>query len=363
MDSGLVDENKRAAFAELVYRTNKLTTIKQTDFALSLNDSGNRSVYGMVFDKKDGIAYFGGAGLVVGSSEAAIAIGEDMTTGAVSGKFIAGTWIESLAIYEGKVYASGPNSKTVMKLEDSTWDVVDYGVRCVPQSCEGTAYLYVDSKLPWAGTLLSIEGDDVDSKLKGLYAGGRFDKVGSITLCGNIGKYDAVNSWQCLDLGVSKDGETNQAIVRGLVFMGNVLYVGGAFDKTDSVSVSNLAAWNGEGWNKLEVEGGGSTAINGDKSMVRAMTADGTSLYLAINDGDDRGTKGEYSGNTDNTVIEKWTKEEVGGKWKVTKLSCDSELVCDDNFSEKQAIAITGRVTGMSIIRAVYLIGGENINN
>ena len=113
-------------------------------------------------------------------------------------------------------------------------------------------------QLGMSGPVLAMAVSGTD-----LYVGGIFSLAGSVTV-NNIAKWDG-SSWTVLGSGT--DG-----IVNALAVDGTDLYVGGNFTTAGGDSASNIAKWNGSNWSAL---GNGISGGN-----VRALAVSGGNVYV-----------------------------------------------------------------------------------
>lgn len=98
-----------------------------------------------------------------------------------------------------------------------------------------------------------------------IYAGGNFTSIGGQPLQGRgIAEKNNSGNWVGLDSGISGGGATVYALT---VDKDNHVYAGGNFTSAGSVSVTNIAKWNGSAWSQL---GTGIGAAN--TNAVRALT-------------------------------------------------------------------------------------------
>jgi hypothetical protein len=80
-----------------------------------------------------------------------------------------------------------------------------------------------------------------------------------------------LNYWdgfQWETLGTFNNGN-NQAFIYSAAFIGNTLYVGGAFTNVNGVAANGLAAWNGSAWSSVGFKGAALTlAVSGNNLYV-----------------------------------------------------------------------------------------------
>lgn len=101
-----------------------------------------------------------------------------------------------------------------------------------------------------SGVVHTIEVDDVDN----VYVGGRFDKAGSVTV-NNIARWNGTE-WKALGGGVDAFDDwqlPTPGEVYAIATDGNNVYVGGRFDSIGLPKryASNIAVWNGISWNPM----------------------------------------------------------------------------------------------------------------
>jgi len=109
-----------------------------------------------------------------------------------------------------------------------------------------------------SGTVLAMAVNGTD-----LYVGGSFSLAGSVTVS-NIAKWNG-SSWTALGIGTN-------GIVLAVAVDGSDLYVGGNFTTAGGVSASNIAKWDGSNWSAL------GSGINGGD--VRALAVSGGNVYV-----------------------------------------------------------------------------------
>jgi hypothetical protein len=80
-----------------------------------------------------------------------------------------------------------------------------------------------------------------------LYAVGRFCRIGN-TAAGCIAKW---NGSQWVEIGGGVNSFADPASVEAICFAGTDLYIGGFFTTAGSISVNNIAKWNGSEWSPL----------------------------------------------------------------------------------------------------------------
>lgn len=80
-----------------------------------------------------------------------------------------------------------------------------------------------------------------------IYAGGVFDHAGGVS-ANNIAQWNG-NSWSALGSGITYSGNT--PVVDAIAVRNNHVYTSGWFNTAGSVSVSNIAHWDGAGWSAL----------------------------------------------------------------------------------------------------------------
>jgi hypothetical protein len=160
--------------------------------------------------------------------------------------------VHALTVFHGELYAGG---------EFTT-------AGGVPANCiarwNGDHWSNLGDGFSWASYLGCVYALEVFKNQ--LYAGGRFDHSGSVSLQ-NIAKWDG-GKWSPLGQARSDLSET----VRALEVFGGDLYVGGSFKVVDSGNIRSpyLAKWNGESW----------IATYGFDNHVYALAASNTNLYV-----------------------------------------------------------------------------------
>jgi hypothetical protein len=119
----------------------------------------------------------------------------------------------------------------------------------------------------FAGIVFALATDGTN-----LYVGGSFTNVGGV-LNTNIAKWNGTN-WSSLGQGLGYFDPFLATGVNVLDFHNGELYAGGIFTNAGSLSVSNLAKWNGATWSPV----GGN--VNGN---VTTMQFQGDDLYIGGN--------------------------------------------------------------------------------
>lgn len=153
------------------------------------------------------------------------------------------------AVYNNELYAGGAfsNSGTtavsnIAKWNGSAWSAVGTGVN---------------------STVYSMEVYNNE-----LVVGGIFTDAGGVAV-NNIAKWNNnTSSWSTLGDGLTK---SFSASVRACKVYGSKLYAGGAFDMSDTISLSNLAMWDGIKW---------SSAGTGTNGTVHCLEAFENRLYI-----------------------------------------------------------------------------------
>ena len=216
----------------------------------SLSSGLNGIVYSLLF--VGGVLYVGGDFTTAGGSTA-----NDIATWNGSSWGTLGTGMNGVVyalnnigstIYAGGSFttAGGTSANYLASWDGSSWSSVS------SSSLNNTVYTISTSGL-------------------NIYVGGDFTTVGATTV-NYIALYDGSN-WSAIGSGanVGTSGRVNS-----IIYYGGSLYVGGNFTYAagSSVTVNNIALWNGSNWSALP---GGAAGTNG---IVNSMSLNGTLLYL-----------------------------------------------------------------------------------
>ncbi|HUS37601.1 MAG TPA: hypothetical protein VM680_19795 [Verrucomicrobiae bacterium] len=114
-----------------------------------------------------------------------------------------------------------------------------------------------------------------------LYVGGTFYEVGGIAAT-NIAKWNG-HSWEALGPGLIGNFSGTAPGVFALHHDGTNLYAGGAFDKAGSVAATNIARWDGQQWHSL---GDGLSVpraaddVYQHRGRISSITRIGTNLFV-----------------------------------------------------------------------------------
>jgi hypothetical protein len=103
----------------------------------------------------------------------------------------------------------------------------------------------------------------------GLYMGGIFTRVGT-TSASRIARWDGAN-WNALAGGVTGSFNGSSVIVRAIKGQDNNVYIGGDFSTADTLSVANIAFWDGANWQTMGY---------GVDSQVNAIDANSSEVYV-----------------------------------------------------------------------------------
>lgn len=123
-----------------------------------------------------------------------------------------------------------------------------------------------------SGRVLALSGDGTN-----IYVGGLFTTAGN-TAATNISQWDG-GGWHAIgntSEGVSHsvfEGEILSGLIQKLIWRDNSLFAWGDFTHLNSLTITNIARWNGSAWDApIVVEG-----------SISGMIEDGSDLYIAGN--------------------------------------------------------------------------------
>jgi len=144
----------------------------------------------------------------------------------------------------------------------------------------------------------SVFGTNVNSTIKigsDIFAGGYFEANGGFS----VAKWDG-NSWMALGGGV-KDGNGNPGTIYSMTAIGTDLYVAGLFETAGTITVNNIAKWNGSSWSSLD---------NGlvEDGIILCIASHGSDLYVG---GSFRYINGDFQSGVFADNIAKWD----GNSW------------------------------------------------
>lgn len=158
------------------------------------------------------------------------------------GKGINGN-IMALAIKNGILYAGGTfdsagniNANKIAKWDGQNWNSLGNGIHSEKIDSN-------DASMIW-----SIALDDSGK----VFVGGTFDSAGTIK-ANNISMWQDSN-WYALQNGLFPDSNyfSSGPIVNSLISNGTDLFVGGCFNRSDSISLNGIAKWDGFEWIALD---------------------------------------------------------------------------------------------------------------
>ena len=206
-------------------------------------------------------------------------LGEGMATTSSDGV----TWINSLAMYNGELYAGGVFDSAggiavnrIAKWNGTNWSTVGTGVTgqvramivyggelFVGGSFNDAGGIAAKNIAKWNGTNWAPVGGGVNrgvldfAILNGeLFAGGTFDTAGSV-VANRIAKWNGVN-WAPVGEGIDPDWYVDHlTAVYSLTVQNGILYAGGGFDSAGTVPANNIAKWDGRNWSALNLGLGG----------------------------------------------------------------------------------------------------------
>lgn len=183
-------------------------------------------------------------------------------------------WVAAIAYFEDTVYIGGKFNSTVDKI--AKWN----GDKWIPVGDFGTngniVTLHVHKKKLYAGGYFTTIGGvkanhlavwdgkewsaltsgtsgpvySIETYQDELIVGGHFSIAGGFET-NSIAKWSDSTGWGLLKNGLIEQGRNGPepGYVLGLEVLNDILYVGGTFDRIDSVGISNLACWDGSNWN------------------------------------------------------------------------------------------------------------------
>jgi trimeric autotransporter adhesin len=148
--------------------------------------------------------------------------------------------------------------------------------------------LIVNHVVKWDGTHWSALGTGMNDRVNAiaihngfLYAGGWFTTAGGVP-ANHIARWDG-NQWSALGDGIT--GADWWTTVNAIAFIGNDVYAGGDFTHAGSLTVRNLAKWNGSEWSEV---------FGGVEGVVNTLAVMGNDLYA----GGEFGYAGAYPNGT-----------------------------------------------------------------
>lgn len=106
-----------------------------------------------------------------------------------------------------------------------------------------------------------------------LYAAGRFTTAGGASV-NNVAKWDGAN-WSPLADGLVYTSDPTRTEVYALAWSGDRLYAGGFFDKSGTLTVNGIAWWDGTGWHALD----GGVSLSGSIAVVEALAVHGFDVF------------------------------------------------------------------------------------
>jgi trimeric autotransporter adhesin len=173
--------------------------------------------------------------------------------------------------------------------------------------------LIVNHIVKWDGTHWSALGSGMNDRVKAiaihngiLYAGGWFTSAGGVP-ANRIARWDG-NQWSALGDGIT--GIDWWTTVNAIAFIGNDVYAGGDFTHAGSLTVSNMAKWNGSEW---------SAVYGGVEGVVNTLAVSGTDLYV----GGEFGYAGPYPNGTYAAYIAKYD----GSQWSALGSGMDDYVL------------------------------------
>jgi len=187
-------------------------------------------------------------------------------------------WADAMAVYNGKLYVAGAfchagNIKAfnIACWDGAKWDSVASGINdSVYALAVYNGKLYaagqfssaggqsVNNIAYWDGTQWNAVGTGTNEPIfalttynGSLYAGGSFTTAG-----GNTAHYIATwNGTKWATAGSGLTGVITGSGVSAFCVFNGQLYVGGLFNKSGSLTVNNIATWNGTVWDTVSTRG------------------------------------------------------------------------------------------------------------
>jgi hypothetical protein len=158
--------------------------------------------------------------------------------------------VKAMVVHGKELVVAGTLRDGVVSAWDgAAWRALGTGVASVSQSTVGEVH-----------ALASHRGDVI--------AGGWFVRVGGVPTV-NIAAWNG-SAWRALGDGLGQPGEFAPTVY-ALLSVGKELYAGGEFDRSGTIGVRNIARWDGTSWRPL------GEGLNGP---VRAMAAVDGSIYV-----------------------------------------------------------------------------------
>ncbi len=231
--------------------------------------------------------------------------------------------VTGLAVYGGNVYAGGTFTNTIAgttplgriaRWDGSTWSPLGSGVNnrvrdiavhldkvYVGGSFTTAGGISANRVAVWNGSGWSALGSGVDGDVYAIavdgnqvYVGGDFQYAGGVEV-NNIAVYNTTTqTWSALDNGIVFSGKScylpygintgwDDAIVYDILIRGELIFVGGGFNKAGSDSANNVAYWDGSSWHSM---GDGITEKNLDcqPQYILSLTTDWQHIYAGTSD-------------------------------------------------------------------------------
>jgi hypothetical protein len=141
----------------------------------------------------------------------------------------------------------------------------------------GTSWTLVGNGISSPSTVASfVYATYYDDVSNNLYVGGDFERVnGTVTSARSLAVYNTVTGTWSTALG-DIGGFTTPRIVRAILKVGSVVFVGGDFTSIGGTTLGSIGRWDGLSWQQLGTSG----LIGADTNTCLAMATGGTYLYV-----------------------------------------------------------------------------------
>jgi len=222
-------------------------------------------------------------------------------------------WVDAMVLRGGDLFVAGHFSQiggisatNVAKWDGTNWSALGGGLSSADFStvlalADASGVLYAGGLFSeaggapgsniarWDGTNWSALGLGVNGGVRALafvgeelFAGGNFHSAGGVGAT-NIAKWDGTK-WSALGHGVTEwvpcdppGSRCEFGTVRALARSGNLLYVGGDFDRAGGLPIPVIAQWDGRNWSPL------GSGMPGNSEGVHALAVHGDGLFVGGN--------------------------------------------------------------------------------